>query len=79
MLRYCAAHLCHIAKLNIQQRRYDIARQLLSDPRTKLKTKHRLALFSWSWLKQSEMTFRYLLGKGLNTFYKVKKSNSISF
>jgi GT2 family glycosyltransferase len=79
MLRYCAAHLCHIAKLNIQQRRFGIARQLLSDPRTKLKIKHRLALLSWSWLKQSQLLCKHLLNRCIHTLYKVKKSNSISF
>ena len=55
MLRYSAAHLCHIAKLNIMGGQFSRARALLSDPRCKLKPKHRYGLFIWSWIKQSLM------------------------
>ena len=56
MLRYSAAHLCHIAKLNIMGGQFSRARTLLSDPRCKLKPKHRYGLLIWSWIKQS-LTF----------------------
>jgi len=52
MLRYTAAHLCHIAKLNIHIGRFSHARALLKDPRCKLKPKHLYGLYSWSWVKQ---------------------------
>jgi GT2 family glycosyltransferase len=52
MLRYSAAHLCHIAKLNILSDRFPQARKLLADPRCKLKPKHLLGLYLFSWLKQ---------------------------
>jgi glycosyltransferase involved in cell wall biosynthesis len=52
MLRYSAAHLCHLAKLNILSHRFTQARNLLADPRCKLKPKHLLALYIYSWIKQ---------------------------
>lgn len=52
MLRYSAAHMCHIAKLNILSGRFPQARKLLADPRCKLKPKHLLGLYVFSWLKQ---------------------------
>ena len=52
MLRYSAAHLCHIAKLNIRSGRFQQARLLLADPRCKLKPKHCYGLYGLSWLKQ---------------------------
>ncbi|MDX2367776.1 MAG: glycosyltransferase [Colwellia sp.] len=59
MLRYSAAHLCHIAKLNILSNRFNQARKLLADPRCKLKPKHLLGLYVFSWLKQMQQwTFR---------------------
>ena len=52
MLRYSAAHLCHIAKLNIHSGQFQQARLLLSDPRCKLKPKHLYGLYGLSWAKQ---------------------------
>lgn len=52
MLRYSAAHLCHLARNNIQVGRFAQARALLLDPRCKLKPKHLIALYGLSWLKQ---------------------------
>jgi glycosyltransferase involved in cell wall biosynthesis len=52
MLRYSAAHLCHLARLNIYAKRYTQARALLSDPRCKLKPKHLLGLYVLSFIKQ---------------------------
>lgn len=52
MLRYCAAHLCHIAKVNINAGRFKQARLLLTDPRCKLKPKHLYGLYGLSWIKQ---------------------------
>ncbi len=52
MLRYSAAHLCHLAKLNILNGRFSQGRKLLADPRCKLKPKHLLALYGFSWFKQ---------------------------
>jgi len=54
MLKYCAAHLCHLAKLNIGNGHYSQARVLLSDPRCKLKPKHLIGLYGLSWLKQTQ-------------------------
>jgi len=54
MLKYSAAHLCHLAKLNIGDGHFDQARRLLSDPRCKLKPKHLIGLYGLSWLKQTE-------------------------
>lgn len=54
MLRYSAAHLCHIAKLNILSNRFTQARKLLADPRCKLKPKHLLGLYLFSWVKQMQ-------------------------
>jgi glycosyltransferase involved in cell wall biosynthesis len=55
MLRYSAAHLCHLAKLNILSHRYTQARKLLADPRCKLKPKHLVGLYIFSWVKQAQM------------------------
>lgn len=52
MLRYSAAHLCHLARLNISAGRFHQARALLADPRCKLKPKHLIALYCYSWMKQ---------------------------
>ena len=54
MLRYSAAHLCYIAKLNILSNRFTQARKLLADPRCKLKPKHLLSLYLFSWVKQMQ-------------------------
>ncbi len=54
MLKYSAAHLCHLAKLNIGDGHYTHARVLLSDPRCKLKPKHLIGLYGLSWIKQAE-------------------------
>jgi GT2 family glycosyltransferase len=54
MLRYSAAHLCHIAKLNINIGNFQQARTLLSDPRCKLKPKHLYGLYTLSWIKQAQ-------------------------
>lgn len=53
MLRYSAAHLCHIAKINIGVGRCRQARALLSDPRCRLKPKHWLGLYLLSWVEQA--------------------------
>lgn len=58
MLKYSAAHLCHLAKINIQIGRYHQARKLLADPRCKLKPKHRISLYAWSWLTQLFISVR---------------------
>jgi GT2 family glycosyltransferase len=60
MLRYSAAHLCHIAKLNISIGRFHQARSLLSDPRCKLKPKHLYVLYTLSWIKQLQARMSYL-------------------
>ncbi len=63
MLKYSATHLCHLAKLNIGDGNYSQARELLSDPRCKLKPKHLVGLYGLSWIKQTEQwlvsIFRY--------------------
>lgn len=66
MLKYSAAHLCHLAKLNIGDGHFAQARALLSDPRCKLKPKHLIGLYGFSWVKQTEQwlvnifTYRYI-------------------
>lgn len=55
--KYCAAHLCHLAKLNIFKGRYQEARKLLSDARCDLKAKHKWGLLIFSYLKQSQKLF----------------------
>ncbi len=52
MLRYSAAHLCHLAKLNINAGKFKTARALLADPRCALKPKHRIGLYCIAWVKQ---------------------------
>lgn len=64
MLKYSAAHLCHLAKINIGQGHFNQARALLSDPRCKLKPKHLIGLYGFSWIKQTEqwlVNFHYKL------------------
>lgn len=51
--RYTAAHLCHLARLNIMSGKYKTARALLKDPRCHLKPKHKYALSLMSYLYQS--------------------------
>jgi glycosyltransferase involved in cell wall biosynthesis len=53
MLKYSAAHLCHLAKLNIGNGNFSKARSLLSDPRCKLKPKHLVGLYGLSWIQQT--------------------------
>lgn len=48
IMTYCAAHLCHLAKLNIKVGRISEAKQLLADPRCQLKPKHRIGLYFWA-------------------------------
>jgi len=62
MLKYCAAHLCHLAKLNIGNGHFSQARELLSDPRCKLKPKHLIGLYGLSWLKQTQQWLANTLG-----------------
>lgn len=63
MLRYSAAHLCHIAKLNILGGQFARARALLKDPRCQLKPKHKYGLFIYSWLRQTQVAGAELLGR----------------
>ncbi len=62
MLKYSAAHLCHIAKLNIADGHFAQARVLLSDPRCKLKPKNLIGLYGLSWIKQAEQWLKSILG-----------------
>lgn len=61
MLRYCAAHLCHLAKLNIHAGKFNIAKSLLSDPRCALKPKHRIGLYGLALVKQVVNTMKWPL------------------
>ncbi|WP_372880102.1 glycosyltransferase family 2 protein [Psychromonas sp.] len=54
ILTYCAAHLCHIAKLNIQAEQFKQARALLADKRCWLKPKHKIGLYLWSLMAQGK-------------------------
>lgn len=66
MLKYSAAHLCHIAKLNISDGHFTQARALLSDPRCYLKPKHLVGLYGLSWIKQ---TMQWLTSTSLKVRY----------
>lgn len=66
MLRYSAAHLCHIAKININVGHFQQARLLLTDPRCKLKPKHLYGLYGLSWIKQIIEMSKRLFNKPLN-------------
>lgn len=67
MLKYSATHLCHLAKLNINNGHFTQARLLLSDPRCKLKPKHAIALYGLSWIKQTK---QWLTNTLLTHIYK---------
>lgn len=56
MLKYSAAHLCHLAKLNIGKGLFVQARTLLLDSRCRLKPKHLIGLYCLSWLLQMKAT-----------------------
>ncbi|MFT6988480.1 MAG: glycosyltransferase involved in cell wall biosynthesis [Paraglaciecola sp.] len=47
VLRYCAAHICHLAKINIQAGQLSAAKQLLNHPVSKLKPLHRNLFGLW--------------------------------
>lgn len=55
--KYCAAHLCHLAKLNIRQGRVKLAQKLLLDSRCVLKPFHKLVLTIWCKLKMVQQGF----------------------
>ncbi|BDX08256.1 glycosyltransferase family 2 protein [Planctobacterium marinum] len=61
--KYSAAHLCHLAKLNIYKGRFRSARKLLADTRCNLKAKHKWGLLTLSYLKQAQ--------------YSLSKSNAL--
>jgi glycosyltransferase involved in cell wall biosynthesis len=67
MLRFSAAHLCHLAKLNISKRRYEVARALLADPRCRLKPKHLVGLYYMSWVRQIYFSLLQFISKGAPT------------
>ncbi|WNC70186.1 glycosyltransferase [Thalassotalea nanhaiensis] len=52
ILTFCAAHLCHLAKLNIKAMQFSRARALLADKRCWLKPKHKICLYLWSMVAQ---------------------------
>jgi hypothetical protein len=47
VLQYCAAHICHLAKINIRAGQLTAARQLLKYPESKLKPLHRNLFSIW--------------------------------
>ena len=47
VLQYCAAHICHLAKINIQAGQHNAAKQLLKHPISKLKPLHRRLFGLW--------------------------------
>ena len=53
ILKYCAAHLCHLAKLNVQKGEFKVAQKILADGRCGLKPKHRIGLYVAALLGQS--------------------------
>lgn len=64
--KYCAAHLCHLAKLNIRQGRVKLAQKLLQDSRCVLKPFHKLVLTLWCKAKAMQ--------QGLTGLFYQKKS-----
>lgn len=53
ILKYCAAHLCHLAKLNVQKGEFKLAKKILADARCGLKPKHRIGLYAAALVGQS--------------------------
>lgn len=47
VLQYCAAHICHISKINIQAGQLSVAKRLLKHPVSKLKPLHRSLFGLW--------------------------------
>ncbi|MFT5839786.1 MAG: hypothetical protein ACI9UT_002293 [Flavobacteriales bacterium] len=47
VLQYCAAHICHLAKINIQSGHLNAAKRLLKHPVSKLKPIHRNLFGLW--------------------------------
>ena len=47
VLQYCAAHICHLAQINIQAGQLSAAKQLLKHPVSKLKPLHRIVFGLW--------------------------------
>ena len=47
VLQYCAAHICHLAKMNIQAGQLTAAKQLLKHPVSRLKPLHRNLFGLW--------------------------------
>lgn len=47
VLQYCAAHICHLAKMNIQTGQLTAAKELLKHPVSKLKPLHRNLFGLW--------------------------------
>lgn len=58
ILKYCAAHLCHLAKLNIRTGHFNKAKKLLADSRCALKPKHRIGLYLAATIGQSLTVFK---------------------
>lgn len=58
ILKYCAAHLCHLAKLNLKKGEFKNAMALLSDSRCALKPKHRVGLYLTAMLGWSYSQFK---------------------
>ncbi|MFT5278297.1 MAG: glycosyltransferase involved in cell wall biosynthesis [Glaciecola sp.] len=48
ILRHCGAHVCHLAKLNIQSGDYMVAKRLLKTDVCKLKPAHKLVYSLWA-------------------------------
>jgi glycosyltransferase involved in cell wall biosynthesis len=48
ILRYCGAHVCHLARLNIRAGDFIVAKRLLKMDVCKLKPKHRLVFYLWT-------------------------------
>jgi glycosyltransferase involved in cell wall biosynthesis len=48
ILRYCGAHVCHLAKLNIRAGHFFVAKRLLKMDVCKFKPKHRLMFYLWT-------------------------------
>lgn len=58
ILKYCAAHLCHLAKLNVKSGQFAKAKQLLADSRCALKPKHRIGLYLAATVGESFSVFK---------------------
>jgi glycosyltransferase involved in cell wall biosynthesis len=71
VMKYCAAHLCHLIKINIIAGNFSIARRLLKNPISQLKPIHRTVFSLWLTTKK---LFSFIPGQ---TDCSTVRSNSL--